>query len=85
MCRSYNGKNGFCLNCYVGYSLDNTKGKCIKSSIDEALLNNCNTYDYVNNVCVKCAEGCYFDSTGKCLKFSDINCKTPSTDLKTCA
>jgi hypothetical protein len=33
LCKTLNGKNGFCLSCYVGYTLDNTKGKCVKATI----------------------------------------------------
>jgi hypothetical protein len=57
LCRSFNGNNGFCLSCYVGFSLETTRGKCFKTSslTSEAALDYCNQYDYVNNVCVKCA------------------------------
>ncbi len=65
--------------------MDSLKGKCVKSSIQDANLDYCNQYDYSKNVCVKCAEGAYFDADNKCQKYSDVNCKTPSTDLKTCS
>jgi len=65
--------------------LDLTRGKCIKLTVADAATDNCNQYDFIKNVCAKCAEGCYFDSNGKCQKYTDVNCKTPSVDLKTCS
>jgi len=89
LCKTYNQSNGLCLSCYDGFTLDTVNGKCNLSILipaNSSTLNNsnCNQYDFVRNVCVKCAEGCYFDNTGKCLKYTDINCKTPSADLKSC-
>ena len=88
LCKTFNGNNGFCLSCYVGYTLDNARRKCIRASSltsETTGIDYCNQYDWVRNVCVKCAEGCYFDAQGKCQKYTDENCKTPSADLKTCA
>lgn len=61
LCQGYNGNNGFCLNCYTGYALEPKTGKCFKSNIDNFGLNNCNQFDYIKNICIKCAEGNFFD------------------------
>lgn len=85
LCKTYNSVNGFCLSCYIGYTLDLINGKCSRTPASVHQLDNCNEYDFVKDVCVKCAEGCYFDANGKCQRWADANCKTPSTDLKSCS
>lgn len=73
------------MSCYVGYDVVLSKGKCVKSIVSNSNTDNCNQYDFIKNVCVKCSEGSYFDEFGKCRKFYDANCKVPSSDLKSCA
>lgn len=58
LCKTYNNKNGLCLSCYAGFTLDTINGKCLQSLIipdSTSNLDNCNQYDFINNVCVKCA------------------------------
>ena len=81
LCKSFNNVSGACTSCYIGYKLSD--GKCSPSPVDSTTTN-CNQFDFVKGVCVKCNDGSYFDANGVCVSYNDDNCKVVATDRKTC-
>lgn len=87
LCKTFNASNGFCTSCYGGFTLVPALGKCQISPPTNSgpVPVDCNQFDYAKNICTKCIEGSYFSSPGVCQKYTDANCKVPSSDLKSCA
>lgn len=61
-------RNGACISCYSGFQVKDST--CVQVTLD--LDPNCNLFDGVK--CVKCSQGAYFDTNGKCI-VTDPNCK----------
>jgi hypothetical protein len=67
--------NGDCTTCYKGFDLQN--GQCLYSAANTAAPSDigCATWDWNNQVCLKCSEGWVFNADKKCVAVSD-QCKT---------
>ena len=67
-CASHNG-NGACASCYEGYRLEN--GRCVEAPVQEVSDKGCASWDWKNQVCLKCAEKHVFGANGRCIDVSD--------------
>ena len=76
LCKTY-GDHGDCTSCYSGYDLKN--GQCIFSESNNARPSDlgCGTWDWQNQVCLKCSNRWFFNSHKKCVPVDD-NCNTYS-------
>ena len=65
---------GHCTKCYKGYDLK--EGQCLYSLSNEAkpVDSGCGTWDWDNQVCLKCSEGWVFNAEKVCVAVSD-QCK----------
>lgn len=68
LCKTFNGFNGHCTSCYLGYGLDEATGQCIPSSSA-----NCRKTDPNTNLCTECTTGNYLDVQSVCQPI-DQNC-----------
>ena len=68
-------ESGACLTCYLGYDVKN--GACIFSESNNAKPadSGCGTWDWANQVCLKCSNGWVFNAKKVCVAVSDL-CKT---------
>ena len=73
-CRSH-AENGDCTECYKGYDLK--EGKCVFSEFNNARPSDlgCSTWDWDNQVCLKCSNEWVFNANKRCVPVSD-QCKS---------
>lgn len=73
-CKTHDDK-GNCLTCYQGYDLN--QGQCLFSSSNSAKPSDlgCATWDWNNQLCLKCSNGWTFNDKKICVAVSD-QCKT---------
>ena len=71
--------SGACTKCFKGYDL--SEGKCLFSASNNAQTSDlgCGTWDWDNQVCLKCSNGWVFNTDKKCVAVSD-QCKTHLAD-----
>jgi hypothetical protein len=70
-----NADNGDCTSCFFGYDLK--EGKCVFSDSNNAKPSDsgCATWDWNNQVCLKCSKGWAFNIKNVCVAVSDL-CRT---------
>ena len=78
-CNTFDKATGFCLSCFAGY--DNVDGECVYSPENTANPADlgCATWDWDNQVCLKCAKRWAFNADRVCVPVSD-QCKSHNDD-----
>lgn len=73
-CKSHD-ETGNCISCYQGYDLKD--GQCVFSDSNNAHPSDlgCGTWDWNNQVCLKCSSGWVFNAKKACVPVSD-QCKS---------
>lgn len=61
-CKDYDTKREICLNCYPGYSLDDSKS-CVESV---SVVSDLGCSKFESGRCVRCSVGYYFDKLRMC-------------------
>ena len=72
-CKSH-AENGDCTECFKGYDLK--EGQCLFSDFNNARPSDlgCGTWDWDNQVCLKCSNNWFFNVNNVCIPVSD-QCK----------
>ena len=79
LCRTIDSETGDCTACYEGYDLEN--GQCVYSPSNNARPSDlgCATWDWKNQVCLKCSHRWFFNSQNRCVPVDD-NCNNYADD-----
>lgn len=70
LCQTYNTTNGNCLSCYSGFQLSGIV--CVNATV-APIDPNCKSF--LNNTCITCSQGFFFNSNGVCSQ-ANPNCLT---------
>lgn len=79
LCRTIDPESGDCTACYEGYDLED--GACVYSPSNNARPSDlgCGTWDWKNQVCLKCSNRWFFNSENRCVPVDD-NCNNYADD-----
>lgn len=68
-CKTFD-QTGACSSCYIGYNLA-SNGKCVLAPIQQVSDVGCGTWDWNNQVCLKCSVRYVFNANHVCVPVAD--------------